>query len=74
MTAEEIEMEDYHKRVVDVFVHKAELDEKLKNLRGFMNKAVYASLPAVEQGLLMVQLVAMDNYSDVLARRIELVE
>lgn len=62
-------MEDYQQRVVD---EKTEIDTKLKNLRTFMHGDVYASLPATEQGLLMVQLVAMDNYSEVLARRIEL--
>ena len=62
-------MEDYQRRVVD---EKNELDEKLKALRDFMHGDIYASLDAIDQGLLMVQLVAMDNYSDVLARRIEL--
>lgn len=62
-------MEDYQQRVAD---EKKELDQKLKDLRAFMHGDVYASLPAVDQGLLMVQLVAMDNYSDALARRIEL--
>ena len=62
-------MEDYQQRVVD---EKTSLDEKLKDLRSLMHEDKYASIAAIEQGLLMVQLVAMDNYSDAMARRIEL--
>ena len=62
-------MEGYQQRVVD---ENHELGEKLKDLRSFMHGDIYTALPAVEQGLLMVQLVAMENYSDSLSRRIEL--
>lgn len=53
-------------------VEKEELDAKIHNLRNFMHGNEYTSLSPVDQGLLMVQLVAMDNYSDALARRIEI--
>ncbi len=68
MTAQEKEMKPYQQRVCD---EKEELDEKIVKLKEFMNSDVYAELLAVEQGLLMVQLVAMDNYFNVLGRRIE---
>ena len=58
------EMRKYQQRVVD---EKTELDTKRKDLRTFMHGDVYAALSATQQGLLMVQLVAMDNYSDALA-------
>ena len=49
-----------------------ELSEKRASLVDFMHGDVYASLPATDQGLLMVQLVAMDNYLDALTRRIQI--
>jgi len=60
---------DYQQRVKNV---KHELDTKRQKLIDFMHTDNYAKLIPVEQGLLMVQLVAMNNYSDVLGRRIEL--
>jgi len=62
-------MEAYQDRVVE---EKKELDDKRIKLTDFMHGDTYAGLPATEQGLLMVQLVAMKNYSNVLDRRIEL--
>jgi hypothetical protein len=49
-----------------------ELSDKQGKLSDFMHQAEYGRLPDVEQGLLMVQIVAMNNYLDVLNRRIEL--
>ena len=65
-------MEPHQQRVVVVVEEKKELDEKRQELTDFMHGDVYAGLGAVDQGLLMVQLVAMGNYSDALCRRIEL--
>ena len=61
-------MEDYEERVI---VEKSQLDEKLVSLISFMRTTGFVGLSGVEQGLLMVQLVAMKNYSEVLRRRIE---
>jgi len=60
---------DYQQRVYD---EKINLDDKRIKLTDFMHGDTYAELPATEQGLLMVQLVAMKNYSNALERRIEL--
>jgi len=62
-------MLEHQERVV---VEKTELVIKKQALSDFMHTKVYGDLPSVEQGLLMVQLVAMQNYIDVLVRRIEI--
>lgn len=62
-------MSTYQQRVVG---EREELDTKMAKLSEFMHGDVYAGLNATEQGLLMVQIVAMQNYSDVLFRRIEM--
>lgn len=62
-------MQPHQQRVID---EKKELDSNREKLSSFMHGDIYASMNSVEQGLMMVQLVAMDNYSDALARRIEL--
>jgi len=49
-----------------------ELSEKMLKLKDFMHTDLYVSLPAVEQGLLMVQLEAMEMYQETLARRLEI--
>ncbi len=54
------------------YQERDDLDEKMARLSDYMNSDSYAKLPAVEQGLLMVQITAMQNYSSVLFRRIEL--
>lgn len=61
--------ETYQDRVSS---EKRELGKKLTSLRDFMHSQKYVNLSAPDQGLLMVQLVAMQNYSEVLLRRIEL--
>jgi hypothetical protein len=62
-------MQPHQQRVV------TELDElatKIGALTDFMHGDVYSELPSVDQGLLMVQLVAMQNYESALTRRIKL--
>ena len=62
-------IEKYKQRVID---EKKELFNKTQKLIDFMYSDKYAELSAIDQGLLMVQLVAMQNYSDALSRRIEI--
>jgi hypothetical protein len=62
-------MQPHQQRVVD---EMHELDSKLDKLKDFMHTDTYANLTAVDQGLLMVQVVAMENYVNTLSRRIEL--
>ena len=62
-------MEDYQKRVVE---EKKELDEKIQKLKDFMHPTDTTKLDEVNYGLLMVQLAAMESYTDALSRRIEL--
>ena len=62
-------MKDYQLRVVQ---ENVDLNENIKKLIAFMDTEVCASLPAVEQGLLMVQLVAMQNHADALSRRVDI--
>ena len=62
-------MQDHQLRVVEEL---EALDEKIEKLVEFMHKDIYPTLSAVDQGLVMVQLVAMENYSEALGRRIEL--
>lgn len=62
-------MQPHQQRVV---TELNDLAVKTVALIDFVHGGVYAALPAVEQGLLMVQLVAMQNYESALTRRIEL--
>ena len=62
-------MKPHQQRVVD---EMNDLDVKRGKLVDFMRGETYAALVAVDQGLLMVQLAAMNGYSDALERRIEL--
>lgn len=55
-----------------VITEELELCHKISDLIDFMLGDSYSKLDSVNQGLLMVQLVAMKNYSDALRRRIEL--
>jgi transcription termination factor NusB len=55
-----------------VLTDKADLDVKIQKLIDFMHGDIYVTLPATEQGLLMVQLVEMQAYSDVLGRRVDI--
>lgn len=62
-------MQDYQNRVIE---EQVELSGKIYKLLEFMYNDEYSSLPAVEQGLLMVQLNAMEQYEKTLKRRIDL--
>jgi len=62
-------MKDYQERVLE---ERDELWKKVCGLTDFMHCDTYAKMPATEQGLMMVQLVAMKNYHETLLRRIEL--
>lgn len=64
-------MKAHEERVVE---EKKELDAKIDALKIFMHGDIFASLVPIGAGLLMVQLVAMENYSTALERRIELFE
>lgn len=62
-------MQAHQKRVIN---ERDSLNENLGKLKGFMHSEIFSALSSVEQGLLMVQPVAMDNYFNALERRIEL--
>ena len=53
-------------------IENKELGEKRAKLSDFMHTIAFSNLPAVEQGLLMVQLEAMKMYQETLIRRIEI--
>lgn len=62
-------MKEFQERV------QAEADElnvKIIALVDFMHGNIYYKLPAVEQGLLMIQIEHMRSYFKILTRRIEL--
>lgn len=59
----------HQQRVVD---EKKELDTKLAALKGFFNTAIFTGLDQVNQDLLSSQEVAMEEYSQILAERIQL--
>jgi len=61
-------MRPHEERVIR---EKTHLDENIQKLVDFMYTKTFAELPAVEQGLLMVQVRAMDSYSRALGDRIE---
>lgn len=61
-------MSEYKQRVVE---ECAELENKIDKLISFMHGDLYASLVAVEKGMLMVQLSHMKSYAGVLHDRIE---
>lgn len=54
-----------------VIGEKAQLDDRLTKLDGFIGTPVFSGLPETEQELLKLQADAMRVYRDVLARRIE---
>lgn len=61
-------MTNFQERVTQ---EKADLDQKIEKLVDFMHGDIYANLPAIDQGLLMVQLEYMCGYGETLGRRIE---
>ena len=62
-------MQEHEIRVVN---EKSDLDLKIKSLAEFMHGDVYATMPKVGFGLMMMQLNDMKAYSKTLGRRIEL--
>jgi len=64
-------MEAKKKELLD---EKSELDHKRKGLIDFMHTKDFGELLSVDQGLHMVQLTAMQMYTDALTRRIELLD
>ena len=62
-------MKEWQLRVMQ---ENVDLNESIEKLTAFKYSEVFASLPSVEQGLMMVQLVAMQNYSDALSRRVDI--
>jgi len=60
---------DYKARVVQ---EAKELAEKTASLHNFIGSEAFESLPAREQGLLMVQYEAMKMYHNALIERIKL--
>lgn len=63
-------MFNVHKR--RVMTQKLELDSKIDVHIMEMHEESYSKLSPTEQGLMMVQLVAMENYSSALGRRIKI--
>ena len=61
-------MKQHEQRVVD---EKKELDEKIAALDAFLEGPVFPTLPNQDQDLLIDQVSTMDDYSDILARRIQ---
>lgn len=62
-------MQEFQKRVVD---EKHGLDQKIKDLEAFIGTPTYKDIEHAQQFLLRRQLVAMHEYSSILAERIEL--
>jgi len=61
-------MNDFEERVLS---EQADLSEKMQKLSTFMYGKVFPTLPAVDQGLLMVQYPQMEAYSVTISDRIE---
>ena len=61
-------MNDFEERVL---LEHTDLSEKMQKLSVFMYGKVFPTLPAVDQGLLMVQYRQMEAYSDTLGDRLE---
>jgi SUMO ligase MMS21 Smc5/6 complex component len=61
-------MSEHEQRVINECV---ELEAKIDKLIDFTNSDLYKSLDLVEQGLLMMQKLHMDSYSNVLRDRIQ---
>lgn len=60
-------MQPHQERVVE---ERADLDYKMDKLSAFLDSNTYYNLPAGEQGRLVEQLGIMNQYRDVLDRRI----
>lgn len=61
-------MSDYKDRVRD---EKRELDEKISRLNNFFNGTLFAKLEQEDRILLEEQFLVMNQYSDILKKRID---
>ena len=61
-------MEEYQQRVLD---EKKELDSKIDKLGEFIGSDEFVSVPMAEQVRLKQQRTVMNQYSDILAARID---
>jgi len=61
-------MEDYQERVIE---EKKELDAKIDKLGEFIRSDEFVSVPMAEQVRLKQQRTVMNQYSDILAARID---
>lgn len=57
----------HQERVVEEL---SQLNDNIEKLSTFMHGDIYPSMPATDQGLLMVQIRAMKLYSETLAERV----
>lgn len=53
-----------------VLQEKCELDERIEKLRAFIGTGVFDKLKEAEQWRLRKQIIAMDQYSEILRQRI----
>lgn len=60
-------MKDFQNRVIK---EKEELDIKIRSLISFVNSGVFKGIVFEEQQLLKMQLTIMQDYSDILTKRI----
>lgn len=63
-----MELQPYQQRVVD---EKAELDEKIEKLAGFINGDALTDVDTDERVRMFRQLVVMRHYAKILGERIE---
>ena len=64
-------MSDFKTRVIE---EKAQLDEKIEKLKAFLNSDRIDSVSVNHQYLLSIQLLEMQQYSNVLDMRLQLLE
>jgi hypothetical protein len=64
-------MSDFKTRVIE---EKAKLDEKIERLKAFLNSDRIDSVSVNHQYLLSAQLLTMQQYSNVLDMRLQLLE
>lgn len=62
-----VNMKDFQNRVIK---EKEELDIKIRSLISFVNSGVFKGIVFEEQQLLKMQLTIMQDYSDILTKRI----
>jgi len=61
-------MKEYQSKTLD---EKIELDDKIQKLRRFTESVLFFDFCLEESGLLKRQLQTMENYSEILTKRIE---